>query len=235
MATSSRLSKSLERKSEKRLILSVLGIVIVLFLLFRYGMPALISFSDFMAGSGSSQTNSGSKTFVAVPIINDSISATNSATTTIDGNAAPKEKIELYVNDNLADSVDTKDDGTFHFKDVALTLGNNVVKVKANKGSVESDFSDSLTIQYKTTSPGLLIEEPSNSQNFPKETENISVKGKTDPDVKVTVNGFWAIDDDSGNFSYNLPLQGGTTTIKVVATDSAGNSSEKDINVTKDQ
>jgi bacillopeptidase F len=231
----SRLSRNIEKKSEKRLILSIVGIIAVLFLLVRYGVPSLIGFSDFLANTKGSQDTTKSNSIVGVPIFTTSFTATNSAAISLDGNAAPKEKINLYVNDNLTDSVDTKDDGTFSFKNVSLKLGNNDLKAKAIKNKDESEFSDTLSIQYKTSQPGLLIEEPSDGQNFPKETTSVNVKGKTDPGVKVTINDFWALDDQDGNYSYNLTLQSGDNQIKVVAVDDAGNKTEKDIKVTKSQ
>ena len=46
------------------------------------------------------------------------------------------------------------------------------------------------------------------------------------------MNEFWAIVDAGGNFSYTLPLQNGENTIKVVATDEAGNKTEYEVKVT---
>jgi len=59
----------------------------------------------------------------------------------------------------------------------------------------------------------------------------LHVHGKTDPNVKVTINDFWAIVDDSGNYSYNLSLKSGDNPIKIVATDDAGNNTEKDLKI----
>jgi bacillopeptidase F len=76
------------------------------------------------------------------------------------------------------------------------------------------------------------VTSPTDGQTFAKDQGSVQVSGKTDNNVKITVNGFWAIVDDSNNFSYALPLQGGENQIKVVAEDKAGNTTQKDIKVT---
>ena len=67
---------------------------------------------------------------------------------------------------------------------------------------------------------------------FEKDQSTVKVLGKTDPGVRVTVNGFWAVIDENNNFSYNLPLQNGENMIKIEAIDQAGNKTEKEIKVT---
>jgi bacillopeptidase F len=96
----------------------------------------------------------------------------------------------------------------------------------------ESEFSNVLTVAFKSAPPSLNLDSPSDGQSFSKDQNTATVKGVTDPDVKVTVNGFWAITDSQGNFSYDLPLQNGDNKITVIATDMAGNKNEKDIKVT---
>jgi len=229
----SRLSRRVEQKTKKHLLLSILGIILVLLLMFKFGIPLLINISLFLSGTKSTQEQSQNynPSFIAPPILNPFPQATSSANVIIMGIASKDQTISLYINDSLVDSIKTKDNGTFSFKQTISTR-ENTIKAKAIVGNKESEFSNSITTSFKSDPPSLKISSPSDGQSFSKDQNIVDVKGTTDSDVKITVNGFWAITDDSGNFSYKLPLQNGENKIKIVATDTAGNKKELEIKVT---
>lgn len=228
----SRLSRRFEQKTKKNLILSVLGIIIVILLAFKLGVPFLVNLSLFLSGSKNNQEQSKiqAPTFIAPPILNLLPQATSSANIIITGMGSKNQTIKLYINGNLIDSIATKDDGSFLFKET-ITPGDNVIKAKTIMQGKESDFSDPITTILKSAPPALNVNSPSDGQSFSKDQNMANVKGTTDADVKVTVNGFWAITDSNGNFSYNLPLQNGDNVIKIAAVDMAGNKTEKEIKI----
>ncbi|MGH7245771.1 MAG: Ig-like domain-containing protein [Candidatus Levyibacteriota bacterium] len=233
----SRLSRTADKKTKQKLILSLIGIVFVLFFLVKWGVPLLVNFSLFLGnikgGSQTNATNSANSNIVLLPpTLNPAVNATNSATITISGSSVPSVAVQLYVNNDLVDVTDTKNDGSFTFNNVSLPSQQNTIKVKAKKDTKESDFSDQISVTYINKAPNLSVDSPQDGQSFSKDPNSVNVKGKTDPNVRVTVNDFWAIVDDSGNYSYTLTLQNGDNQIKVVATDAAGNKTEKDLKVT---
>ncbi len=232
----SRLSRRMEQKTKKNLLLSVLGIILVILLIFKFGIPLLINLSLLLSGSKTNQEQSQNHdpSFIAPPILDPFPEATSSANIIVSGIASKDETISLYINDSLIDSAKTKDNGTFSFKET-ITAGESTIKAKAIAGNKESEFSSALTTSFKSAPPSLKISSPSNGQSFSKDQNVTEVKGTTDSDVKVTVNGFWAISDDQGNFSYRLPLQNGENKIKIVAADTAGNKTEKEIKVNYSQ
>lgn len=232
----SRLNRTLEKKTKKNLYLSLIGIVVVLFLLVKFGLPALINFSLFLAqGKDQQLANTAAKNqkILLPPALVQNFTATNSATITVSGSAQAKEKVELFVNNSLVDIMDTKDDGTFLFDNVSLNSGNNTIIAKAKVDNKESSPSNALSISFANKAPSLTVDNPSDGQTFSGgDQQNLTVKGKTDSsDIKVTVNGFWAIIGANGNYSYTLHLQGGDNQIKVIAQDQAGNQTEKDLTV----
>src|SRR5476651_2598927 len=106
----SRLSKNTEKKTRKTMLLSIVGIVIILFLLLRFGVEFLVNFSLFVSGSknqGNSLSNINQINYVAPPILNPLPSATNSAQIIISGKSIPDETISLYINDSSVDQVQT--------------------------------------------------------------------------------------------------------------------------------
>ncbi|MCL4418561.1 hypothetical protein M1146_00495 [Patescibacteria group bacterium] len=228
----SRLSRRVENQSRKNLFLSILGIIIVLILLVKFGIPLLVNFSLLISGSNGpkEQTAHTKAVFINPPLLNSTLAATNSAKITVSGTAVSNQTIGLYLNDNLIDKTEADSNGSFSF-DFTLNSGENKIKTKASKNGKESEFSNTLSVVYASSPPSLEVKSPTDGQSFSKDQNTTQVTGKTDADVKVTVNGFWAIIDENNNFSYNLSLQNGDNQIKIVATDGAGNKTEKGIKV----
>jgi len=228
----SRLSRRIEAKTKKNLFLSVLGIILVLLLTFKFGLPLLINLSIFLSGGKGNQEQLEKKdlSFISPPILSSLPQATSSASIIISGVSSKGQTIKLYINDVFIGETKTKEDGVFSFEE-EIKAGENIIKAKAVQGDKESEFSKNITLALKSTPPSLRINFPSDGQSL-KDQNTVDVQGTTDPDVKVTVNGFWAITDSIGSFSYRLPLQNGESKIRIIATDIAGNKTEKEIRVT---
>lgn len=232
----SRISKYKEKNNEKTIILSVLGITVVLFLLFKFGIGLLVNLSLFVTGKNlqNNQTDQNSVDYIAPPILNPLPVATNSAHIIISGKSAKNQTIHLYINGSDTDEVSTNSDGSFVFSE-DLQNGNNEIKTKAQDKNKMSVFSDNQNVMFKNSPPSLDISSPSDGQTFKKDQNTTNVSGKTDSGDSVTVNGFFAVIDENNNFSYILPLQNGDNEIKIVATDQAGNQTEKDLKVNYSQ
>jgi hypothetical protein len=228
----SRLSKRLEQKTKKNLAISVFGIIVIIVLVFKFGIPALANISLFLSGSqNKNEPNIQNPSFIAPPVLDSFPEATSSADIIISGIASKEQTVVLYINDELIDTLNADDKGKFSFKEV-IKPGENTIKAKAVTDEKESDFSNAIVTAFKSAPPSLTVNSPSNNQSFSQDQNVADVKGVTDAEVKVTVNGFWAITDDNGNYRYSLTLQNGENKIKVIATDIAGNKSEKEIKVT---
>lgn len=228
----SRLSKRMEQRTKKNLILSVFGIILIIFLVFKFGIPLLVNLSLFLSGSQSKvETNVQNPSFIAPPILDSFPQATASANIIISGIASKNQTINLYINDNLVDTVNAGDDGRFSFKET-VKPGENTITAKVVVDKKESDISNSIITSFKNAPPSLNVNSPTDGQSFSKDQNTVNVRGATDTDTKVTINGFWAITDSNGEFSYNLPLQNGDNKVKIEAIDVAGNKTTKEIKVT---
>lgn len=237
MPKRSRLSKANVRKSRKTFVLSVLGIIAILFLLFKFGLP-LISDASFIFGKVTSSPEKTENTtkdeaFVPVPDLDPLPQATKTPSVKVTGTSLAGLVISVYLNGAATSEVVADSDGNFE-KDLKLTEGGNIIKAKAKKGETESNFSESLTISYKTKGPELSIDSPADGTDI-HGPNPVEIKGKTDPDANVLVNDFQAITNSSGNWSYMITLVGGGNDIKVISTDAAGNKTEKAIHVNYSQ
>lgn len=229
----SRLSRQSTKKTARKLFLSILGIALVIAAVFKFGIPLLVNFSLLIAGSKvTSGQQQNTQNFIAPPALNPTYTATNSASVTITGFGSDKQTIALYVNGELIDKKETEKDGTFTFEDVEIPKDENTIKTRAIQEGKESDFSNELVIRYKKDPPTLSIDEPSENQQFTKDDDTARVFGIAQEAQIVTVNGFRAIVESNGSYSYTLRLQHGENTIKVEAIDEAGNKKEMERKVT---
>lgn len=227
----SRLSKRLETQSKRNLILTILGMLVVVFIMIRFGIPFLADFTGFISGfsKANKETQKKNSGFVSAPILDPIPNATNNPELIVKGQALENQSVAIYLNDALLDEKNTEKDGSFSFK-IFLHEGENKIKTLAMQEDKKSDFSEEEIIKLLKKSPPLDLKTPSDGQKFEKDQSTVTVTGSTDADIKVTVNDFWAQMEGS-NFSYTLILQNGDNNIKIVATDEAGNKTEKSIKV----
>lgn len=209
--------------------------VLVIFVLLKFGPPSLAFVASLLTKSDETE-DSADKTagFIAPPVLFPTYSATNSATVTIAGLTVGEDRtIRLYLNNREIDETKAKDDGSFSFKNVSMKKGQNTFKARAySKDDKKSDFSNQVSVLYASEPPKLSVDSPSKDQSFKKDDKIITVSGKTDPGVRVTVNDLRAIVNEDGSFFYSLSLKDGDNTIKTVATDDAGNKTEDERKVT---
>jgi bacillopeptidase F len=235
----SRLSNNLERKAIHNILIVLFGFIIVVVIVVMFGYKLLVEFSllsEKMQGNSSNSSASANQqdnSYIAPPTLNPAATATNSAQITISGFAQKNQTVNLYLNDQMTDTASADSNGKFKFSSVTLQQGQNTITAKAaDSNNKESTASNEITISYSKSAPGLSIDKPQDGQTFSKSSSpTLGIQGKTDIGNNVTVNGFWAIVDDQGNYNYLYTLQNGDNDIKVVATDPAGNQTTKEIHI----
>lgn len=231
----SRLSRRSEKQSKKQLYASLIGIAAVVFVALNFG-PLLISglggFIDTLAGKSKQTTNLISDADLEPPQLENLPPATTQELINVSGRAFYTDgKVELFLNNSLYEVITLDDSQDFEIDDIKLSKGENILRVRMIRNKTKSEFSQDYKISYLKDDPKLEISFPSDGASFAKADQEITVRGTTDSDNNVKVNDFIAIVDAEGNFSYILRLKEGENKIKVVATNLAGKSSEKEITV----
>lgn len=230
----SRLIHHVEGEKKKQIFFFIVAIGVIVFLLFRFS-PAIVDGigSLLLNVNEDNESAEPTKTLEALtaPRLESKFTATQSARITIKGTASRGDgTIELFVNEKLSDK-EKLNDTDFEITNIQLTEGENVIKARQVVDNKTSGFSSDLTILYVKEEVGIEELSPSDGQEFKKGDQEIEVSGKTDPNSKVTVNGFRAIVDQDGRFSYLLRLNDGENTITVKAESPLGKTDEKSIKV----
>ena len=231
----SRLIRRSIKQSKRQLYASLIAIVVILFVALNFG-PYLIGglggFIDKITGKGSQAEKIETSADIQAPTLDALPAATSNEQITVPGRSYyTKGSIELFVNGFRRDQTDLENSQDFKFEDVRLAEGANFIKVRTIIDNKKSDFSDEEQITYNKNAPKLDVSFPADRQSFRKGDQQITMRGTTDADNSINVNGFIAIVDSSGNFTYNYNLSNGDNKVTITATSPAGQQTTKEITV----
>ena len=169
---------------------------------------------------------------IATPVNNAAFKVANS---TFTGTATDTNSIVSKVQWSL-DNATWKDcTGTGAWVcNVTLAVGANKVTIKATDPSGNKGYKD-ITVNLDGTAPVLTVTSSVNGTKVSK--SKVTITGTASDNVALlrveySVNGgAWYVTTGSGQWSADVPLKQGKNTIVVRATDMAGNTVEKTINV----
>lgn len=231
----SRLTSRSLKQSKKQFYGSLIGIVVLISITLNFG-PYLIggigNLIDTITGKSKQTIILRSDASLEPPVLDSLSRATPSELIDVTGRSFyPDGKVELFVNDLRYSAVEVDKNLDFEIKDIKLSSGENTLKVRVTKDGKNSAFSKDYKISYLKDEPKLEITTPQDKASFSKEDQETKVQGKTDPDNTVRVNGFIAIVDFEGNFSYVYKLSEGENKLTITSENSAGKVVTKEITV----
>ncbi len=198
------------------------------------GLKFVLDTSIFIAGIDKplkiDPDNVSSNDILFEPKLYNLPDATNSAELSIEGNAPQKTDIAVFVNSIEEKNPDQNEDGDFEAS-IPLKKGENKIYVKVTtKDKKESKKSRIYTVYYLHDKPDVIIETPTDGHIAT--SQDVRVSGTVSALSSVKVNGAPAVLSSDGRFSHSVQLSEGSNTIRVLATDIAGNESLTEINVT---
>jgi len=200
----------------------------LLFILIRFGLPALIRMVAFIGDIKSSNQPVERQDQLAPqpPTLNPVAEATNSAQINLSGFSEAGTSVKLFVRGISVNETIASDDGEFEFQDVHLREGENEIYCTAldDQGNT-SDTSKAWTINVDAEKPSLSLESPTDGDKFFDNDNPIPIKGKSEAGVEVRLNNRFIRTDNNGEFETSLSLSEGDNEIEVKAVDEAGNES----------
>jgi len=224
-----------EKNARRKIAIGLIGTLALLVFLALFGFRLLIAFSLFVdrirGGSPTQQTQTG--TLLLPPILDTLPDATGSATISVHGTGQADMTVILSVNGDEYRRLTVDKDGTFTIEDIPVSEGKVTISARLTDGKKEvSDISNTITTVIDRTPPDLTIDKPEDGATVNDGTHRVSVEGTTDTDARVTINGRIVVVSSTGSFRYSMPINDGENTLKIVATDDAGNSLEVEKKVT---
>jgi len=220
--------EELTKQLVKTLIILV-SLVILLILSFTVFAPAFGSiFKIFSRGNlGNALVIKPSK-----PLLSQLPNATKETKIKVNGYAQEGMTIKLYVNGPEKGSTVVGGDGLFVFEEIELIKGRNTVFAKAidSKG-IESDTTDTYIVVVDNEEPKIELDSPKDGDTVRNLDKRITVKGKVNEKVNLTVNDQVAIVKADMTFEHVIGVEEGDVEIKIKAVDEAGNEKEETLKV----
>jgi len=124
----------------------------------------------------------------------------------------------------------------FKVPGVALGSGVNTIVAVIVEGGTEGARSNEISIERDNTAPDIALSEPESGATIGG--ADVSVVGKTDPNIDVVVRNDTTGTIESGRssskgaFSLTVRLRSGTNRLTVTAADAAGNATERRLEIT---
>lgn len=229
----SRLQRQQDKKSLKLALKYLILAVGLLFILGRFGLPALIQMAGFLSNlNPRPEASNSSQAVLLAPRLNYLPEATSSSQINLSGWAQAESIVRLYVRGVNIQETRADKDNLFEFKDIHLADGDNeiyaeIIDAKANI----SPASDSLNILVDTKKPELTLIEPKDGQQFFDRDSPITLSGKTEANINLTLNNRFVLVQSDGSFTLQHNLSQGENPLELIARDSANNETKLTLTV----
>jgi bacillopeptidase F len=166
------------------------------------------------------------------PIFSDVPQATKNDSVTINGITDSGSIVKLFVNGPEVANTTADNDGLFTFTNVMLIKGHNTVFAKSVGSSGKlSESSEILDVLYDDQSPEIKITNPKGGSIVRNLDKRILVTGTVNKKSTVKINDRLAITKPDLTFELLIGVEEGDVTIKIDATDEAGNTKTEKITV----
>ena len=226
----SRLQR-LEEKRDMRAAVLIFALVILLLIFLGFvGIKFLPRLVNMLSNSKKVSLDKNDLIPPPPPSLILSYSATNSATINLNGQSEPESVVYLTQNGESKGNQKTQDNGLFVFHEITLSEGNNQFRLVAmDPAGNQSPPSTTYAVEYLSKVPEINIETPQDGQTVT--SKKLAVKGTTNPQNRLVINGRWVIPGSTGTFETTLNLNVGENKILFVATDRAGGETQTEITV----
>lgn len=204
----------------------ILMSIVLVFVLIKWGIP---TFVNLVAGTGSIRQNQDKDIIPPqAPILSAMPEATNSAFLLVEGYTEANASLDILVNDKISLTDKAKSDGSFATI-ATLELGSNRVQVRAVDEAGNTNISEVKIVLLDSKPIEVVIISPTDgTEFFGKNSQIVDIRGEVSkPEAQVIINNSFVLVGKDGTFTHRFQLQNGNNEIKTVASDKAGNTTEK--------
>lgn len=202
--------------------------IVFIFVVVKWGFPLFIR---IIAGDGAIVKNTEVDVIPPQsPILSALPEATNGGEIIVEGYTEGGANLELNVNDVLNKTDKAKDDGFFSLV-ATLQTGTNRVQIRAVDSANNASLSEIKLVNLDKEPLTLTVTSPKDGTEYiGKNSQAVEINGKVNkPNTQVLANNSFVDVARDGSFTHKLQLSNGDNTIKIVASDKAGNKDELDL------
>lgn len=216
--------------ARKALLFIFFSLTIVIFL-FWFGIPLITRITPLLTGLRRQSVVSENPNTAppGPPVFDVPPEATNKANLTVTGSVAPGNTVVVNFNGGESE-IAAESNGKFTTNfDLVKGVNSLFGYAKDPTGNL-SEKSRIYSINYDTDPPKIEITSPPDGANFyGSKQQTVSIKGKVEAGVTLTVNDRLVSVADDGNFTYDYPLAEGENNLNFKAVDKAGNETDSSL------
>ncbi|MBU1110277.1 hypothetical protein KKB83_01520 [Patescibacteria group bacterium] len=219
-----------EKKAYSKLVLAFVSLVAFSVLIYLKGIDFIALYSAFWRPETEIPITPAPVSHLLIPEVYALPSAIKEdQSLRISGTATAGTKVVITVNDTETAYLLADAQGNFEVTiEDELKEGENIISAFSTDN--QDNYSHPSPVQIvalDTRPPELELEYPQDQEIINQKNNVIRIRGHTESSkITVTVNGYRAIVDLEGNFSYALSLADDENQIKVVAKDEVGHETE---------
>lgn len=229
-----RLQRKQEKESLRQTIKYLFLILVLLFLIVRFGLPSLINMATLISNLNSSNHPVEKQDQLAPlpPRLESLPEATFSAQIRLAGWSEAGSTVRLFVRGINTEETVADNNGNYEFKEVHLREGENeIYAIAVDDFGNSSGNSISYTVEVDNQKPELSINSPKDGDKFFDNDNPITITGLTESGINLEVNQHFVMVKSDGSFSTSLNLSDGDNEIEVIAIDKADNKTRVAIKV----
>lgn len=205
--------------------------IVFIFVVIKWGFPLFIK---IIAGDGVEVKRTEEDIIPPQsPILSALPEATNGGEIIVEGYTEGGASLELNVNDVLNKTDKAKEDGFFSLV-ATLQNGSNRIQLRAIDGANNASLSEIKLVNLDKEPVVLIITSPKDGTEYiGKNSQAVEINGKVNkPNTQVLANNSFVDVSRDGTFTHKLQLSNGDNSIKIVASDKAGNKDEVELKLT---
>lgn len=229
----SRLESVEQKRNTRNAVFLIILTVVFGLTIFFFGIPFLGKFTVFITSLKKNKTSSSvfkDITPPPPPQFDTFPEYTNKNKITLTGNSEPGSTVKIIFNGQVQETQSDSVSGSFSFDEDLINGENDFSATAKDSAGNESQPTKTYKISYNDKPPSLTIDSPSDGSSFfGANQRQITIKGKTDPNVQITINDRIVFVEEDGNFQFTTTLNEGQNKFNIKATDQEGNITEKDI------
>jgi len=217
-----------EQQRERRGKLYLILLLILVFVVVKWGIPVFVNV--IAQGGGSSSTiDSSNRDLIPPqsPVFNATPEATNSAVILVSGFTESGAGVELVGKSEQKFVTKADEKGLFRVE-LRLSSGDNIFSAVAIDDSGNRSKSTDISIYMDKKTLDLSIKSPSDNETITGKANVVEISGTVNKsDATVSVNNLAAMVDNKGNFTRTVQLVSGSNELVIKAVDRAGNKDER--------
>lgn len=228
----SRLAEIEKRKSRRQIFVFGTLSVLVIVVFFFFGFKLISSLAGLLGDvkSGDQPIDVSDTTPPAPPRPNFVPEYTNKDELILEGTAESGSTIKVEINNSEKEIV--TDAGGIFSVTLPLKRGENDISLTATDNAGNESTNTDITVVFDNEKPELEVTKPTEGQKFyGSGQKNLTLEGKTETEVTLTINGRTVPVDENGNFKYDSTLGDGENSFNIKSTDKAGNQTEVTVKV----